>query len=238
MIKYLFLILMLSTRPAYANSAIVLYIVGMENEAELVRGENTEVIVSGGTAERLLPKLAILNPRDYSAVINFGMVGGFAPELNPGDVILPEVIVDDQNHSWLTSKTITFDFANRMIRCGVPVHLVRMSGVETIAVTPFERAEVRSRLNVDVDDTEVHVVAAWAEENQLPFADLGALSDDWNTTFPLAALIPLKPDGTPDAIKVGLSVLEDPSQIPALYILKNNVDLALSNLKKVVDCSP
>ena len=58
-------------------------------------------------------------------------------------------------------------------------------------------------------------------------------SDDYSRALPPAALVPLLPDGTTDYVGVTLSVIKDPTQIPALFQLNADTNAALATLKKV-----
>ena len=65
-------------------------------------------------------------------------------------------------------------------------------------------------------DMESHVAAEAAEAHGLPFAACRVILDPAHRALPPAALIDLRPDGTPDVAAVLRSVIRHPRQLPAL----------------------
>jgi hypothetical protein len=61
---------------------------------------------------------------------------------------------------------------------------------------------------------ESHIAAA--EAHGLPFAACGVIIDPAHRVLPPAALVNLRPDGTPDIAAVLRSVIRQPYQLPAL----------------------
>jgi hypothetical protein len=65
-------------------------------------------------------------------------------------------------------------------------------------------------------DTESHIAARIAAAHRVPFVACRAIIDAADTLLPPAALVGLRPDGTADVAAVLRSVLQQPSQLPAL----------------------
>ena len=63
---------------------------------------------------------------------------------------------------------------------------------------------------------ESHIAAAAAEAHGLPFAACRVIIDPAERSLPPAALIDLRPDGTPDIPAILWSILRHPFQLPEL----------------------
>ncbi len=66
----------------------------------------------------------------------------------------------------------------------------------------------------------------WRSGHGLPFAACRVIIDPVDRALPPAALIDLRPDGTPDVPRVLRSVLRNPCQVPALLRVAANAHAA------------
>jgi hypothetical protein len=91
-----------------------------------------------------------------------------------------------------------------------------IAGVDLAVGQPVEKRSLREASQGVAVDMESHIAAAAAEAHGLPFAACRVIIDPAHRPLPPAALIDLRPDGTPDIAAVAWSVLRQPSQLPAL----------------------
>jgi hypothetical protein len=227
------IILLFLTITAQAK---VLYIVGMETEAQVVRSPNSDVVIGGGNAGELTELLSHIDPAQYSAVVHLGIVGALKPGLSVADIVLPSE-VKYGNQTWHPTPKSYEEITAQMRKCGMPFQSVVMTASPLPVASVEERAALWQATGAGIVDTQVNVSAAWATANRLPFLVIGAVSDDSATNLPPAALIPLAADGTPAMRWVLLSVLLHPMQIAELRQLGKNLDAALANLSRVVKCT-
>ena len=74
------------------HSATVGVVTGSWVEARCLRRQDVRVACSGGSAERARSEAARLVAEGAAALVSFGLAGGLAPELRPGDLLLPETV--------------------------------------------------------------------------------------------------------------------------------------------------
>jgi hypothetical protein len=79
-----------------------------------------------------------------------------------------------------------------------------------------EKRRLHARTGAVAVDTESHIAARIAAAHRIPFAACRAIIDSAHRDLPPAAMVGLRPDGTPDVLAVFRSVAKQPSQLPAL----------------------
>jgi hypothetical protein len=83
---------------------------------------------------------------------------------------------------------------------------------------PSEKRSLYAQIGAAAVDTESHISARIAAAHQVPFVACRAIIDPADRRLPPAALSGLRPDGTADVAAVLRSVLQQPSQLPALVL--------------------
>jgi hypothetical protein len=81
-------------------------------------------------------------------------------------------------------------------------------------------------------DMESHIAATIAAAHQIPFAASRVIIDPADRPLPPAALVGLRSDGTADAVAVLRSVLQQPSQLPALVRIALDARIARAALRR------
>ena len=199
---------------------------GLAAEARIARTAGFEVIVGAGDPGRTtaLVETAV---RHAKCLISFGIAGGLAPHLRPGDVILSaEVIGEDRR--WRPRDDFhrqVSDLAQRMGAAEGPIY-----GARNILSTEAGKARAWRETGALAVDLESAIVARAAEAAGRPFVVLRTIADPATTQLPAAALIPLAHDGTPAIRQVLGAVLRRPQQIAALLGLARETRRALGAL--------
>jgi hopanoid-associated phosphorylase len=149
--------------------------------------------------------------RGCSGIISFGIAGGLAPDLAPGAWVVASGVVS-AHRRYATDG----DWARRLLQAlGCAIH-ADIAGVDEPAIEPADKRRLRDATSSVAVDMESHIAAAAAEAHGLPFAACRVIIDPAHRTLPPAALVNLRPDGTPDIAAVLRSVIRQPSQLPAL----------------------
>jgi hypothetical protein len=166
---------------------------GLAAEARVARAAGFQVIVGGGDpgrTETLVEDAA----QEAKCLVSFGVAGGLAPHLKPGDVILSaEVIGDDRR--WRPSAGFHRSVAGLAQQIGAidgPV-----LGSRDILATEEDKARAWLDFGALAVDLESAIVARAAEAAGIPFLVLRTIADPARRELPPAALIPLAQDGTP-----------------------------------------
>ncbi len=149
--------------------------------------------------------------RGCSGIISFGIAGGLAADLAAGAwVVASGVVAPHQRYP--TDP----DWARRLLQAlGSAVH-ADIAGVDAPVVEPAEKRRLRDATSSVAVDMESHIAAAAAQAHGLPFAACRVIIDPAHRALPPAALVNLRPDGTPDIAAVLRSLIRQPRQLPAL----------------------
>jgi adenosylhomocysteine nucleosidase len=149
--------------------------------------------------------------RGCSGIISFGIAGGLAADLSAGDWIVASGVVAPHKR-YPTDR----DWARRLLQAlGSAIH-ADIAGVDAPVVEPADKRWLRDATSSVAVDMESHIAAAAAEAHGLPFAACRVIIDPAHRALPPAALVNLRPDGTPDIMAVLRSVMREPRQLPGL----------------------
>jgi adenosylhomocysteine nucleosidase len=164
----------------------------------------------GGTTEGAARAAVRLVNEGATALLSFGLAGGLAPSLQPGDLVVARTVLTDSGRfeadaamtRWLGGATVETLFAS-----------------EAIAATVLEKRALYDRTGAAAIDMESGAVAAVARTRNLPFAVLRAVCDPATADLPPAALAALDAVGSIAILRVLASLARRPAQLPALLRL-------------------
>jgi hopanoid-associated phosphorylase len=182
-------------------------VVGLKAEAKAAA--TPLVFVGGGSAARVEQLLAEAGPLD--AVLSFGIAGGLAEGFKPGDLVLAEAIVTETetypaDPLWLARLAAKLPNARRG----------KIVGVDAPVGSPEAKLRLRKQQDAVAVDMESQGAARFAARKNLPFAALRAIADPHDRALPPAALVGMRPDGSPDIAAVLAALARQPSQLPGL----------------------
>ncbi len=165
-------------------------------------------------AERLIAQ-------GVSGLVSFGLAGGLSPLLVAGQVIVPSSVT-------VEGQVLAADpgLADRL--GGLSGHML-LAG-HGIVATAAEKQVVHVVSAADAIDLESGAVALAASRHGVPFAILRAICDPAHRDLPQAALVALDGGGAIGFVRVMVSVLSHPSQIPTLLRLANDATAARRGL--------
>jgi len=199
---------------------------GLAAEARIARAAGFQVIVGAGDPQRTRA-LVETAARRAKCLISFGIAGGLAPHLRPGDVILSaEVIGEDRR--WRPDEPFRYQVSDLARRIGAAEGPVL--GARSILSSEGNKARAWRDTGALAVDLESAIVARAAEAAGIPFLVLRTIADPATRELPSAALVPLARDGTPAITRVLGEVLRRPQQIAALVGLARETRRALSAL--------
>jgi adenosylhomocysteine nucleosidase len=149
--------------------------------------------------------------RGCSGIISFGIAGGLAPDLAPVAWVVASGVVAP-NKRYPTDR----DWARRLLKAlGSAIH-ADIAGVDDAVAEPAGKRWLRDATASVAVDMESHIAAEAAEAHGLPFAACRVIIDPAHRSLPPAALVDLRPNGTPDISAVLRSVIRQPFQLPEL----------------------
>lgn len=203
--------------------APVLCTSGLAAEARIARAAGFQVIVGAGDPGRTAA-LVRDAARQAKCLVSFGVAGGLAPHMRPGDVILSgEVIGEDRR--WAAAAPFQRQVSELAREIGAMDGPVL--GWRDILATKEDKARAWRDTGALAVDLESAIVARAAEAAAIPFLVLRTIADPSTRRLPPAALIPLSEDGTPAFRLVMREVVRRPRQIGALFGLARETRQAL-----------
>lgn len=197
------------------------FVTGMLSEARLLRGTGFPAAAGGGTPEGALAAAEQLAAQGAEALVSFGLAGGLAPALKPGDVLVPSAVIDGQNTYPCNLMLMEFLGGGT----GGPILASRQ-----IAATAREKTQLHRSFRADAVDMESGMVARVASTRGLAFAVLRAVADPAGRDLPPAALHALNAQGGVEVWAVLRSLLARPGQLPALLALAREAGQARAAL--------
>jgi hopanoid-associated phosphorylase len=213
-------------------SATIAAVAGFRAEARCLRGLSIGVACSGGSAERARSEAERLIAEGAAALVSFGLAGGLAPGLRPGDLLLPEIVRSAGSQSWpvdpVWHERVHARLAALEPKAGTVV------GSERVVATASDKRALFEAVGALAVDMESHGVAAVASEAGIPFLVLRAIADPADQVVPQVAREALRPDG---AIRIRATfggLLRQPGELIALVRLGRDAAAALTTLRRAV----
>jgi adenosylhomocysteine nucleosidase len=189
---------------------MILAVTGLQRERRLLAGPDVEVVAGGGDQVRLEATLDRLAPT-ARGIISIGIAGALAPGLRPGRWVVGTG-VHDRGVALPTDPDWTDWLASRL----PGVERGGLLGIDTVAATAAQKAELRRTSNAIAVDMESHVAGRVARHHRLPFVAARVISDAAHRTLPPAARVGMRADGSVDLPAVLRSLAATPWQLPAL----------------------
>jgi hopanoid-associated phosphorylase len=215
--------------PAAAPPAerLVAALVGMAFEARIAAGPGVFVMRRGSDSD-LSATLSHALKRGCRSIISFGVAGGLAPHLRPGDWIIASSVIDDQQVC-PTDKGWTKRLLDMMPGAGhAPI-----AGVDAAVTNPKDKRRMHVSTGAATVDIESHLVARLASTHGLNFAAVRVVIDPAHRTVPEAAMAGLRPGGDTSVLAVIRELIASPSQLSGLLRIAVDAYAARSALMRV-----
>jgi adenosylhomocysteine nucleosidase len=209
-------------------------VAGFRAEARCLRGQDVRVAFSGGSAERARSEAERLVAEGGAALVSFGLAGGLAQGLRPGDLLLPETVCSARAGSWSVDPVWCQRMHARLARGGFEPKAGALAGSERIVATILDKRALFEEVGALAVDMESHAVAAVADEAKIPFLVLRAVADPADQVIPQVAREALRPDGRIRVRATFGGLFRGPGELIALLRLARQSALALASLSRGV----
>lgn len=205
-------------------------ICGLKSEAKIAdRIPGSLVACSVARPDRALALARHLTSQRVTRLISFGLAAGLSEDLVAGDLVIGGSVMTAKN-AWESDQEWNSNFIDRM-----PSALcVPIWGAQSIVAEADHKEMVYRRSGCLAADMESHAVAMAAQEANIPFSVVRAISDPFDMDLPPAAMTALNEDGGIDFGGIFASIKKEPSQISSLIRLGLDTSAAMSNLKRSV----
>ena len=214
-------------------------ITGLRSEAACFqRGSKMpalDIMVAAANSKRAESMARELVDAGCSCLISFGIAGALSPDLSPGQLILPEWVVDSNGARIDISGDLRIGLKNSL---SSDIKMPRTSpssmfGSDAVLRTSNEKVNSRNKTGADAVDMESHGVGRVAKFSNLPFLIVRAICDRSNTDLPRSALGSIDEYGNPRIIRTIGKALARPSDIPGLISLGAQSRAAHQTLRRV-----
>ena len=209
-----------------SSARSVIAFVGLNFEARIAAGPGVHVVCREVAADLSAP-LSDAIKRGCRSIISFGIAGGLAPHLRPGDWIVASSIIDSGRH-----KPTDAEWSRKLLKTVPGAGFAPVAGVDAPVSDPAVKREWHSKTGAVAVDMESHIVARLAAAHDLAFAAVRVIVDPVHRSVPAAALAGMRPDGSTDPVAVLRALMAAPSEVMGLMRLAADAFLARSSLQR------
>jgi hopanoid-associated phosphorylase len=202
----------------------MIVVVGMAFEARIAAGLGVPVIC-GGDGKNLSSALTHAMAAGCGGLISFGVAGGLAPDLQPGNCIIGSAILDDAAQRPTDSR-----WAQRLMRIIPGAILGPIAGVREPIAHAAEKRALHQRTGAIAVDMESHIVAQAAAQHGVPVAAIRVVVDPAERTIPRSALVGTRADGTIDPLAIMRSLMRYPRDLGGLVQMSFDARAARTTL--------
>ncbi len=205
----------------------VIAFVGMAFEAKIATGPGVLVLTRHSRRE-----LSIAARHAAQAgcrgMISFGVAGGLAAHLRPGDWIVASAIVESD-----TTRSTDAAWSARLCDAIKGASFAPIMGVDAPVAEPESKRALHRTTGAAAVDMESHVVARVAAAHGLAFTALRVIVDPADRIIPPAALMGMGPGTRADGAAVLREVIARPAQLSGLLRVSLDAYLARSEMLRV-----
>jgi adenosylhomocysteine nucleosidase len=207
-------------------------VAGFRAETRWLRGQNVRVGYSGGSSERARSEAERLVAEGAAALVSCGLAGGLAPQLRPGDLLLPEIVRDAGLATWSVDPIWRQRIHARLAAGGLEPRAVILVGSDHVVATASDKRALFEATGGQAVDMESHQVAAIASGAGLPFLVVRGLADPYDQVVPQIAREALRPDGRIRLRATLGGLIRQPGELMALLRLGRQSARGLASLRR------
>jgi adenosylhomocysteine nucleosidase len=199
----------------------------MPFEARIAAGPGV-VVFSRESRRELIAAAENAARHGYRGIISFGVAGGLASSLRPGDWVVASSVVDAQ-----TSNVTDRAWSSKLLNLIGGARHAPIAGVDDPIAEPAIKRELHRTTGAAAVDMESHVVARLAAEYGLAFAAVRVVVDPAERAIPPAALVGMNADGRTNVPAILRELIARPSQISRLARIALDAFVARSEMQRV-----
>lgn len=200
---------------------------------EIIRIDNNIcVYVSGIGAERAENAARMLINHGMDILVSCGTAGALADDLNPGDLIVPELITGFDGRTYQTAKHWRSSIVNKMTDIPCNIYLGQLADSMRVLTSADDKSDMNEKnRSVIAVDMESAAIAAVAFEKEIPCIVIRVISDSSRMMIPEIALKVSDHYGRVNISRLVIQIVTNPGQIPQLYGLARGFRKAEVTLK-------
>ena len=191
----------------------VIALVGLAFEARIASGPGV-VVVCRNTEDEVASSINDALKRGCRSIISFGVAGGLAPHLRPGNWVVASSIVDAQQN-----RPTDRAWSEKILAMIPGAEHRPIAGVDYAVASPDAKRRMHAETGAATVDMESHLVARLAATHGLSFTAVRVVIDPAHRAIPDAALAGMRPDGGTSITAVIRELIVGPSQLSGLLRL-------------------
>ena len=194
----------------------VIALVGLAFEARIASGPGV-VVICRNTEREVASSIDHALKRGCRSIISFGVAGGLAPHLRPGNWVVASSIIDNQ-HSRPTDRV----WSEKILAMIPGAEHRPITGVDYAVAAPEAKRRMHAETGAATVDMESHLVARLAATHGLSFTAVRVVIDPAHRAIPDAALAGMRPDGGTSVTAIIRELIAGPSQLSGLLCLAHD----------------
>jgi len=194
----------------------VIALVGLAFEARIASGPGV-VVICRNTEREVTSSIDHALKRGCRSIISFGVAGGLAPHLRPGNWVVASSIIDNQ-HSRPTDRV----WSEKILAMIPGAEHRPITGVDYAVAAPEAKRRMHAETGAATVDMESHLVARLAATHGLSFTAVRVVIDPAHRAIPDAALAGMRPDGGTSVTAIIRELIAGPSQLSGLLCLAHD----------------
>jgi hopanoid-associated phosphorylase len=213
-------------------------VVGYRGEAHCLVGPDLRVLCSGVDPARARTAAQGLADEGVAGLVSFGLAGGLAADLAPGDLLLPQAVVLPDGGRMRVEAAWRERLAATLERAGLRARSAPLAGSDIIVATGAAKRALAAQTGAVAVDMESHGVAEVAAAARLPFLIVRAVADRSDQLIPPAAKAAIDAQGEVRPLALIGRLIARPWEIGALIALGRSSGRGLASLRRVAALAP
>jgi len=167
-----------------------------------------------------------------NALISWGVAGAIDDAVNSGDIIIAKSVIN-QSDRYLISANWLDRVSKHLLQSSAVVFNGEISSSREICASINDKSQLSQNTAALAVDMESAAIAETATANNLDFLVIRTISDNAQTSIPVAVVNHTNNLGQPRIFKFVLSCLSKPNQIREIVKLANGYKKALTSLSNI-----
>jgi adenosylhomocysteine nucleosidase len=203
--------------------------ISLSNDTELLG------TVSGLGRENARSATRWLVENGCGIVVGAGVAGGLKPGMKPGDLVLPEEILEDAGgdvQKWPTNSPAQGRLSLLLGRAGIQVYGGKLFSSPVAILSPGEKLSLHRKTAALAVDMESAGIACAARESGVPFLIFRAICDPADRTVPVELSSAIAQNGAVRVPTLLGHLARKPTLIIEILHLRRDFAAALTHLRK------
>ena len=172
--------------------------------------------------------------RHAAALVSWGLAGGLARDLAPGDLLVPAEVIGPDGRRFPVDPAWRARLLARLGAGAVARQATTLASSRTLLASPDEKRDLRARVGAGGVDMESAAVAGVAAAAGLPFLAVRAICDPASLALSPEVLAAVGPSGGLRPVRLMAALARHPSRWPAMIRLGRAERRARARLETVV----